>query len=152
VETTSARADGWGPALVSRIPVYTDSTLPIDVADLPIGYSLGAGTFDLHPSYQSGQLLEVGSDHSVTIYGRLETEGGEPVGLVMGEAYRSDDPGRHVQFFTNASGKFAAEGLSPGRWILQAETEHEPTFFEFEIPAGTEGLHQTGTLSPTGRI
>jgi len=150
-DVVRAQADEFGPALVSQIPVYTDSTLPIDVADLPIGYSLGAGAFDLRPSYQSGHALEVGSDHSVTVYGTLENTNGEAVGLVMGEAYRADDPDRRVEFFTNASGKFAAEGLSAGRWVLEVATESQATVFELEIPEGTEGLLRTGKLKPTGR-
>ncbi|MCP4781667.1 MAG: hypothetical protein GY877_13275 [Hyphomicrobium sp.] len=52
-----ARADQWGPALVSQLPAYTDVTLPIDVEDLPIGCSLDAGVFDLLPAYRSGQVL-----------------------------------------------------------------------------------------------
>lgn len=146
-----AVADGFGPALVSQIPVYTDSSLPVDVADLPIGYSLGAGAFDLRPSYESGHVLEVGSNHSVTVYGTLRSQLGEPVGLVMGEAYRRDDPQRRVEFFTNSKGKFAAEGLSPGQWVLEAATEHQPTVFDLDVPEGTEGLLRTGELKPTGR-
>lgn len=150
-DVVRAQADAYGPALVSQIPVYTDSTLPIDVADLPIGYSLGAGAFDLRPSYQSGHVLEVGSDHSVTVYGTLQTEDGEAVGLVMGEAYRADNPDRRVEFFTNAAGKFAAEGLSAGNWVLEASTEHQKTVFQLEVPKGTDGLLRTGNLKPTGR-
>lgn len=150
-DVVRAQADAFGPALVSQIPVYTDSTLPIDVDDLPIGYSLGAGAFDLRPSYQSGHVLEVGSDFAVTVYGTLQTEDGEAVGLVMGEAYRADDPDRRVEFFTNKSGKFAAEGLSAGEWILEAATEHNATTFVLKVPEGTEGLLKAGLLKPTRR-
>ncbi len=150
-DVVRAQADEFGPALVSQIPVYTNSTLPIDVEDLPIGYSLGSGAFDLRPSYQSGHVLEVGSENAVTVYGTLQTADGEAVGLVMGEAYRADDPERRVEFFTNKSGKFAAEGLSSGEWILEAATEYQPTMFVLQVPDGTEGLLKAGKLKPTGR-
>lgn len=151
-DVVSAHTDGWGPALVSRIPVYTDHTIPIDVEDLPIGYSLGSGAFDLDAPYQSGHVLEVGSDFSVTVYGVLAGANGDPIALISGEAYQASNPDRRIPFFTNAAGKFAAEGLAPGDWVFEAATEGQATRFELRVPDGTDGLVRAGTLKPAGAI
>ena len=33
-----AISNSWGPAVVTNLPAYQPSTIPIDVADLPVGY------------------------------------------------------------------------------------------------------------------
>lgn len=146
-----AKADGWGPAVVTSIPAYQHSTLPIDVDDLPIGYSLGAAAFDTYAPYKAGYSLEVGSANSVYAYGTLLQTGGEPVALLTGVARPAAGPGKPVTIFTNGSGKFGAEGLAPGRWIIDMATPDRPTRYEIDIPAGTDGLFKAGTLSPVRR-
>ena len=85
-----ARADWLGPAVVPDVPAYTNSTIPVDVADLPVGYSLGSGAFDTYAPYKAAYRLEVGSAYSVSAYGTLLKADGEPVALLTGIAY----PGR----------------------------------------------------------
>ena len=76
-----AVADHWGPALVTSVPVYSPSTIAIDADDLPLGYSLGAATFDILAPFKAGYALEVGSDYSVSVYGSLVLADGQPVAL-----------------------------------------------------------------------
>ena len=141
-------SSGWGPAVVSNIPAYANHSIPIDVADLPVGYSLGSGTFDLYAPYKSGYALEVGSSHSVSVFGTLLQADGTPAGLVAGEAFAVSDPERRVELFTNAAGRFGVEGMAPGRWRLVLAAEDGPLTFEIEIPKGTKGLLKVGTLQP----
>jgi outer membrane usher protein len=143
-----ARSDGRGPLLVSNIPVYARHAIPFDVDDLPVGYSLGAGAFDLRAPYKAGYALEVGSGYSVSVYGTLVGVGGAPAGLVSGEAVPVGAAGPRVEFFTNSAGRFGADGLAPGRWRLTLATEGTPTVYEIEIPPGTRGLHKAGAIMP----
>ncbi|MCP4781666.1 MAG: hypothetical protein GY877_13270 [Hyphomicrobium sp.] len=80
----------------------------------------------------------------MTVYGTLLGEDDMAVALVMGEAYRDDDPRRRIAFFTNAAGKFEAEGLAPGEWTLEVATEGEPTNFLLVVPedAGGASTHR----------
>lgn len=145
-----AQADGWGPAVVTNLPAYHPSTIAVDVDDLPLGYSLGAAAFDTYAPYKAGYRLEVGSAYSVYAYGTLMLAGGDPVALLTGVARSAAGTGRQVAIFTNAEGKFGAEGLAPGTWLIQMATPGRPTVYQIEIPASTDGLFKAGTLVPRG--
>lgn len=143
-----AFADGWGPAIVTDLPAYAPASLPVDVADLPAGYSLGAGAFDVLPKYRQGYALEVGSAYSVSVYGVLEQASGVPVALTTGFATLAGEGQKRVPVFTNAAGKFGAEGLSPGRWTIEMIGEGESLRFAFDVPKGVDSLYKVGALRP----
>ena len=149
-EQPRAVSDGFGPALVSNLPAYAVTNLPVDVDNLPTGYSLGKGGFDLKAPYRAGYALEVGSANSVSAYGTLHDASGLPIAFLTGIAKPAEGPQRHVTIFTNATGRFGAEGLSPGRWTIEMATEGVPTVFAMDVPKGTDGLFKTGTLTPQG--
>lgn len=146
-EDVRAHSDWLGNPVVTDIPAYTRSTIPIDVADLPIGYSLGTGALETNAPYRAGYALEVGSAYSVSAYGTLLKADGEPVALLTGVAFPADQPEKQIAVFTNGAGKFGAEGLAPGTWIIEMATEGAPTRFKFEVPKGTDGLYKVGTLT-----
>jgi outer membrane usher protein len=143
-----AIANGWGPALVTTVPVYSPSTISVDADDLPIGYSLGSATFDTFAPFKAGYALEVGSDYSVSAYGTLHFADDKPIALVSGVARSVEHPQKSVTIFTNAAGRFGGDGLAAGRWIIEMDTEDAPTTFLLKIPPGTEGLFKAGTLHP----
>ncbi|CEJ86399.1 conserved hypothetical protein [Hyphomicrobium sp. GJ21] len=143
-----AIADGWGPAVVTNLPAYAPSNIPVDVADIPVGYSLGAATFDTFAPMKGGYALEVGSSYSVSAYGTLQSRAGAPISLLTGTAYQVDHPDRTATVFTNASGRFGVEGLAPGRWIIEMETDGTPTRFILNIPETVDGLFKAGILHP----
>ena len=145
-----ARANALGPALVSDVPAYTRNSIPVDVTDLPVGYSLGAGVFDLVAPYRAGYALEVGSASAISAYGTLLLADFSVLGLVSGVAHPADNPLQKVMMFTNKAGRFSAEGLSPGRWLIEMATEGNPTRYEIEVPKGTNGLFEAGILRPIG--
>jgi outer membrane usher protein len=149
-EDPRAIADGMGPALVSNVPAYSPASIPIDVEDLPTGYSLGKGVFDINAPYRGGYALEAGSAYSVAAYGTLQDAKNQPISLLTGTATSDADPSKQVAIFTNAAGKFGADGLAPGRWTVVMATEDAPTRFVLDIPDGTDGLFKAGTLTPTG--
>lgn len=149
-EDVRARANAWGNAVVTDVPAYTPSTIPVDVEDLPLGYSLGAGTFDTYAPYRAGYSLQVGSNYSVSAYGTLLNAEGQPVSLRSGTATAEGDPARQVAIFTNAGGRFGAEGLAPGRWNIEMASDNGPVRYVIDVPEGTNGLLKVGVLQPAG--
>ena len=149
-DAIQARSDGFGPALVTDLPAYSTRTLPVDVEGLPLGYSLGQGAFETVSPYRGGYRITVGSAYSVTAFGVLMKRNGEPLTLVSGVAYQPDKPDKQVAVFTNSTGRFGADGLAPGSWIIDMATENEPTRYVVDIPAKTDGLYRAGTLTPQG--
>ena len=150
-EQVRARADALGPAVVGDLPAYLPGTVPIDIDDLPIGYSLGRSNFDTFAPYKAGYALDVGSANSVSVYGTLVDDAGAALALLTGTAHPEGQAAPAVSIFTNASGRFGAEGLGPGRWIMEMATEGEPTRYLIEVPVGTQGFIKVGTLKPLGR-
>ena len=149
-DAQQSSSDFLGPALVSDVSPYSPSRVAYDVSNLPVGYDLGAGVFDLYPSYKNGYSLTVGSDYTVTAFGTLVDEEGEPIPLLTGVAYEKGHEDEHkVTIFTNKAGRFGAQGLRPGSWIIEMATEPK-TRFAIDVPDGTVGLLKLETLKPVG--
>jgi outer membrane usher protein len=134
------------------MPAYAPVNMTVDADDLPTGYSLGKGAFDISAPYRGGYALEAGSAFSVSAYGTLQNSNGEPISLLTGTAVSEKDSSKQVAIFTNAAGKFGADGLAPGRWIVEMATDGEPTRFVLDVPAGTDGLFKAGTLTPADAV
>jgi len=141
-----AVSDMFGPALVTDLPSYVPTQIRYDVEDLPIGYDLGDGVFDLRAPYKAGYALRIGSAHSVTAFGTLIGRDGEAVALLTGTAKPEDGSTAPVSVFTNGSGRFGAQGLAPGRWIIEMASAPVARFI-LDIPKGTKGLYRAGTLN-----
>ncbi len=143
-----AYADRLGPGLVTDVPAYASRSLPVDVDDLPLGYSLGQGGFETNAPYRGGYRIVVGSDYSVTAYGTLLDASGEPLNLLSGTAQQAEVPDKQVAVFTNAVGRFGIDGMAPGRWIIEMAADAGPVRYVIEVPKGTDGLFRAGTLTP----
>jgi outer membrane usher protein len=82
--------------------------------------------------------------------GTLLDATGAPIPLLEGSAHEASNPkGRKVELFTNRAGRFGAQGLAPGRWVIEMPAEPEPTRYVFDIPDGVKGLHNAGVLKPS---
>jgi outer membrane usher protein len=142
-------SDWLAPALVSDISSYAQRRVEFDVDNLPAGYDLGAGAFDFYSPYKAGYRVRAGSAYTITAMGTLIGEDGKPASLLAGSAREVDrKDGPEVQLFTNKAGRFGAQGLAAGRWIVELATEPQPTRYVIEIPDGTSGMHNAGTLKP----
>lgn len=144
-----ARTDFLGPALLPSVSSYTLNRVEYDVADLPPGYDLGDGVFDLQPRHKSGYALKVGSDYTVTALGTLQDSEGAPLALVTGAAIEKGGSAKKVEIFTNRDGRFSAQGLSPGEWDIEMATE-PGTRYLLRVPAQTVGMYQAEALRPLG--
>jgi len=150
-ESPVAETDWLGPAVVSSSTPYRQSRLTYDAPGAPAGYDLGSAAFDMKAPYKAGYNLKAGSAYTITATGTLLDAEGQPLPLLAGEAREANkENGRKVELFTNRTGSFGAQGLAPGKWIIEMPTEPEPTRYVFEIPDGVTGLHSAGTLKPSG--
>ncbi|HEX4413484.1 MAG TPA: hypothetical protein VH107_07620, partial [Lacipirellulaceae bacterium] len=147
-----AQSDWLGPAIVPDIPAYSRTTLAFDVPDLPIGYSLGDGSFDTVAPYKAGYRYQVGSAYSVSVFGRLLDSHGDPISLLTGIARTQSDPKKQIEIFTNEKGRFAADGLCPGRWDIEMATDEASTHYTLDVPPGTIGLFKAGEIRPSGAV
>ena len=144
----TAVSDGLGPALLSEISAYGPTRINYDVEDLPPGYDIGNGAFDLKAAYKSGYHLTVGSGFTATITGFLKGRTGKPISLLSGFAYEKTKPERKVDFFTNAEGRFGVSGFGPGDWIIEIAGDGSP-HYAFTLPADAAGLVDLGELNPS---
>jgi outer membrane usher protein len=148
-----AQTDWLGSAVVPSLTPYRTSRLPFDAPEAPTGYDLGSATYDIHAAYKAGYALQAGSAYTVTAMGTLQTASGEPIPLLAGTAREQNKPnGRKVELFTNRAGRFGAQGLAPGRWVIEMPTEGEPTRYAIDIPDGVKGLHNAGVLKPASGL
>jgi outer membrane usher protein len=144
-----AQTDFLGPALLPSVSSYTLNRVEYDVADLPPGYDLGDGVFDLQPRLKSGYALKVGSDYTVTALGTLQDREGAPLALVTGTAIEKGRAAKKVEIFTNRDGRFSAQGLAPGEWDIEMATE-PGTRYLLRVPEQTVGMYRAEVLRPVG--
>ena len=91
-----------------------------DAPGAPAGYDLGSAAFDMKAPYKAGYKLMAGSAYTVTATGTLLDAEGQPLPLLAGDAREANkENGRKVELFTNRAGSFGAQGLAPGKWIIE---------------------------------
>ena len=102
----------------------------------------------------AGYALQVGSAHSVSAFGTLLGRDERPLALTTGVArpLQSGNGEAVVTVFTNQAGRFVAEGLAPGTWVIEMAADGQPTTYTIEVPQGTQGLLQVGVLFPTTKM
>lgn len=146
-----ARSDMFGPALVTDLSAYSRRTITVGVDDLPAGYDLGKGSFDLLPPNRAGYVLTVGSAYSVTLIGGLLDLNDKPVTLAIAKAYDVADPKREpVILFTNRTGRFAAQGLKEGSWRIETGEGARKLVYEIQIGEGSTLVRLPAPLRPKG--
>ncbi|WP_125461529.1 MULTISPECIES: fimbria/pilus outer membrane usher protein [Rhodomicrobium] len=150
-ESYRASSDGLGPLVVSDITAYVPTDLAYDVDDLPVGYDLGSGAFNLFAAYKSGFALSIGSDSPVTAMGVLLDNDHKPVAFKAGFASSPVQQDKRILLFTNAAGKFSAQGLNAGDWTI--EMNHDPRIrYALKIPTEATGFVDLGDLQPEGGV
>ncbi|MEQ1754254.1 MAG: fimbria/pilus outer membrane usher protein [Micropepsaceae bacterium] len=136
----------FGPALVSAGNAYQPQSIYLDVENLPSGYDAGTGQFDLMPGAASGYALTVGSDASHVVVGTVMGLDGKPLALLGGELRSRDRAdATPVLVFTNKAGRFFAEGLAPGKYMMALGPSLE-FVVPIEVPAGSAGTIDVGNV------
>jgi outer membrane usher protein len=145
-----ARSGALGPALVPIQRQYQRNSLSIAVPDAPLGYDIGSGRLDIAPGAASGYSWQIGSAASYTVVGRIVQSDGEPAAFLSGVLRplappNAGEPAPPIAFFTNRTGRLAAQNLAPGRYVLVTGETNVP-IAEIDIPANGENLVDVGTV------
>lgn len=139
-----AEAGAFGPALVPVERAYLPRRIEMRVDPLPTGYDLGSGGEDVLPPLGGGYVLQVGSDASRTVLGVLTDAEGEPVALKSGRFERVDgNEALSRQVFTNSRGRFVAERIAAGEYVLIVDGVRSGTVV---IEEDTEGMVDAGIV------
>ena len=149
-ERTRYYSDFLGPAVVNDISAYSNRNIAVDIEDLPLGYDIGSGSFDVRALYKAGYVFTVGSDYSVTLVASALDAGGEPVALAVGSAKEVGlEDGPVIQVFTNRTGRLVAQGLRPGVWEIELRpAKAEPQRYRVTVGDDVAGMVRSGALSP----
>lgn len=151
-EEYTARSGILGGAVMPELNAHTPRLMSYDVPDAQAGYDLGTGILQFQPPYRSGHVVEIGSDYFISYMAQLLDGRGDPVSLVAGYAYEEAAPDREpIRMFTNRAGRFAVQGLRPGRWRIEMPTANGTAVYRIEIPAGSTGMERGGVLEPEER-
>ncbi|UXC92794.1 MULTISPECIES: hypothetical protein [Sphingobium] len=141
-----AQSGTWGPAMDGRLNSYNRQSIQYDLKNGTEGYDIGTGVHTVNPPYKSGYKLVVGSDANISAYGFLYYQG-EKVSLLGGTISAVDDPDFEPQpFFTNSAGRFATQGLRPGK-SYRVELRNPDMMFTIHVPADTKSLLQLGDVT-----
>jgi len=143
----AAKSDGLGPVIVSEIAPYAQSRIAYDVEDLPEGYDIGNGAYDFVAPYKAGHALTVGSGATVMVLGDLRDTADKPLKLISGVAFERQRPDEKITLFTNAAGRFSAQGFGPGDWQIEMSSP-DALRYAFSIAKGAAGMMDVGTLNP----
>jgi len=141
-----AAPDWLGPAVISNVPSYQIQSLTAGAHDLPPGYDMGSGFYQLEPRYHSGTVITLGSDANVLLDGELHDQLGMPLALVAGEARPADGRGAAKPFFTNRTGRFRIDGLRPVAYDLVFPTLGDAVI-RVDIPPNATGIDRVGVLT-----
>ncbi len=149
----AARVDSGGAAVIGSLQPYQVNGLRIEAADLPVGSSLGPGQRWVRPAFKSGSVIEVGEEGTVFLRGALQHADGRPVALAVGEVVSTNTRRFTAKLLmTNRAGRFAVEGLSPGRHVIQLTGMPGAVIaIAIEIPARYRGVYSVGAIRITAR-
>lgn len=138
-----ARSGALGPALVPNLVSYNTRSLTYEVENAPIGYDTGSGLVELLLAFRSGNKTIFGSEVTVVVVGVLLDDLGQPVELRTGTISRVDGEGEASSVFTNRNGRFAANDLRAGEYLIRLTDGRE---IRFMIEEEDVGLKRLGEL------
>ncbi|AVJ55160.1 hypothetical protein C5610_01895 [Idiomarina sp. OT37-5b] len=110
-----AKAGETIAGMVSLGAPFSETSVLVNVPDAPLGYNWGPGLYDSSGGSTTGRVITVGSDAAYLVLGYIYNHLGQPLSLERGEL-RGE--GRVLEVFTNRRGRFAVEGIAPGRYQL----------------------------------
>lgn len=151
-DSYAASTNRFGSAVIPDLTSYLAHGINIDVPNLPLGYDLGDESFVLLPKFKSGTVIHIGTDATVLLGGVLQQSDGSPISLQAGELVSPNNPEWTPKIlFTNRSGIFRVEGLSPGIYELRMFNDQHQSI-QVEIPAKHTGYYDIGALILPTRV
>ncbi|MCX5790593.1 MAG: fimbria/pilus outer membrane usher protein [Elusimicrobia bacterium] len=142
-----AKTGPLGPAVLPELTSYENHRVELSAPELPPWIDLGPQPRSVYPAYRSGTYLVAGTAASVIVEGLLVDGAGRPLPLEPGDIESLDDPGTPPHaFFTATTGRFAVEGLKPGRLrVILRNYPDRPILLT--VPPGSAGMVDVGSLS-----
>lgn len=138
-ESAEATVNRLGVGVVPTLTSYNETPITLSSAELPIGYSLGREYFLVRPTYRSGIHIDVGGDSAAVVSATLLTPDGKALSLATGVLKK--DGLVAATFFTNRSGYFMVENISPGTYeILVDDKDYLPLKFSLSQEIGFQKL------------
>lgn len=132
----------FGPAIARVNSPFVPITTRVDVANAPIGYNVGEGSYYSVPGARSAIKITVGTDAYRSVTATFSADG-EPLGLAAGTLTHMSTGATQVTF-TNSRGRALLSNLEPGIYSLEfAGTDYR---FEFEIDANSETFSNLGSI------
>lgn len=146
-EVPEAISGPLGPAVLPELSSYEEHGVMLSAPDLPPWTDLGPQPQYVYPGYRSGTRLTAGSGATIIIQGLLVDGAGEPMALEPGDLEELDAPGTPSRgFFTATTGRFAVEGIKPGR-VRLVFRNHPKSPILLTIAPGRAGIVDFGLLS-----
>jgi outer membrane usher protein len=143
----AAKTGPLGPGVLPEMLSYEEHRVELSAPDLPPWADLGPQPRYVYPGYRSGTLMVAGSGQTVIVEGMLVDDAGRPLSLEPGDLESLDEPSAPPRgFFTAKTGRFAVEGLKPGKLRLVLRNYPDRPIV-FVISAGRTGIVDVGTLS-----
>lgn len=132
----------FGPAIARVNSPFVPITTRVDIADAPIGYNVGEGSYYSVPGARSAIKITVGTDAYRSVAASFNADG-EPLALAAGTLTHKTTGVTQVTF-TNSRGRALLSNLEPGTYTLDfAGTDYR---FEFEIDANSETFSNLGSI------
>jgi outer membrane usher protein len=142
----AAKSGPLGSAVLPEVLSYQKTRVDVSAPDLPPWVDLGPQPLYVYPAYRSGTRLVAGTAAAVIVEGLFVDAAGRPLPLEAGDLASLDEPGAPAQgFFTAKTGRFAVEGLKPGRLRLVLRNYPDRPVF-LTIAPGRAGIVDVGTL------
>lgn len=140
-----AQSGAFGPAIAAVSSPYVPMTTHVDVANAPIGYNVGEGSYYSVPGARSGIKITVGNDAFRSVVATFVAEG-EPLRLAVGTLTNVDIDVSQMTF-TNSSGRALLSNLSPGEYRLVFSGMDYS--FNFTIDKDSEAFSNLGKIDLT---
>ncbi len=147
-----AKSNRLNAGVLPNLSAYNLKNVRLEPINPPLGAGLPKTDFILYPTYKAGYAILLGVEATTVATGTLVQPDGEPVKhKVINVTYLGDKDKEIITSFTNTAGRFQLPSLVAGRYRIQVSGHSDWEPVEFEIPAGTEGLHLLGVLAIKSR-
>lgn len=145
-ETYVATTDWVGNAGVPDLSSYNYSNIVIGTGKLTRGVNVEQDHFTLFPRFKSGYAIVLGTDASLSFSANLLGLDGKPIAMQPAKIRSLNDSSfAPITIFTGRTGKTRADGLKPGKYVLEFFDETWAPYI-FEIPATASIIYDAGKI------
>ena len=141
-EGVQARTDALGAAVVPTLRGFAPGRISAEVDSDDLALLGNDRSVQVLPGSRTGYRVTLGETVTVTIVGRAVDASGEPIDLGTG-VIEPVGGGEQIGTFTNANGRFVADGVEPGVYRINFLGRGEA---ELTIPEDARGYYEVGVI------